>query len=232
MLDFHWNASLLPLVIFLRKYIKFTLYRGVHLVSKVAEKFQINLKRSEIKIDFKDKDFSRKSDFPLSLYTRQKRRIQKQCLWNKFMRFLVGKFEKVATFLRDRDSSLHFPKITITRLCSEWSKLSIFDRQLRRFLNKIVASGNNQQFVPIVLTYLSFKELRSMSLARGISWCLLGKSKVDCPSLKWRASRSCRDSSSDITARLLVRFKSFLRSCVDCAEFASCRPPSLQFHQN
>lgn len=76
--------------------------------------------------------------------------------------------------------------------------------------------------------HLSFKEFRSISLARGINWCLLGKSKVDCPSLKWCVPRSCRDSSSDITARLLVRFKSFLRSCVDCVKLASCRPPSLQ----
>jgi len=78
-------------------------------------------------------------------------------------------------------------------------------------------------------THLSLREFRSINLALGINWCLLGSSKVDWPSRKCRAaSRSCRESSSDITARLLVRFSSFLRSCVDCAECESWRLASLE----
>jgi len=94
------------------------------------------------------------------------------------------------------------------------------------FFNLLIKKQSGQErgrwsSLSLERAHLSLREFRSISLALGINWCLLGKSKVDWPSRKCAASRSCRESSSDITARLLVRFSSFLRSCVDCAEWES-----------
>ena len=76
--------------------------------------------------------------------------------------------------------------------------------------------------------YLSLRELRSMSFARGINCGRLGNSKSGSLRWKWRDSLSFLAVSSDITAKLLVRFKSFRLSWLPefCPSCGSYRPPA------